>query len=116
MIKKIAFFYLPPILWAILIFILSAIPGDNYPPAVFNYSHIAHFIEFFILTILVLRAVGIKNKNIYLTLILCSLYALSDEIHQIFVINRSFSLLDWLVDLLAIILAIKCRLFKKMPT
>jgi len=111
--NKIITRYLPPIVWAFLIFILSAIPGSDYPEAVFNYSPFAHFIEFFILTILVLRAVKLNNKNIWLVLIICSLYAISDEIHQIFVLNRSASLLDWLLDFLAIIIAIKFYLYKK---
>ena len=109
MLKK----YLLPILWAILIFILSAIPGDEYPTAAFDYAHIAHFIEFFILTILVLRTIKLNSKNIWIALIICSLYALSDEIHQMFVINRSASLLDWLVDFLAILISIKFWMYLK---
>lgn len=109
MLKK----YIPAILWVILIFILSAIPGSDYPEAVFNYSPLAHLVEFFVLTILLLRAVKLNKKNIWLVLIICSLYAVSDEIHQIFVLNRSASLLDWLLDFLAIIIAIKWWIYKK---
>ena len=100
------------ILWAILIFILSSIPGSDYPEVVFNYSPIAHFVEFFVLTILVLRIFKLTPKNIFLTLLICSLYALSDEIHQIFVINRSANLMDWLIDIFAILTAIQFYLFK----
>jgi len=103
--------YLPPVLWAILIFILSSIPGSNYPQAAFDFAPLAHFMEFFILTILVLRIFKTPNsKVIYLTLILCTLYALSDEIHQLFVINRSLSLLDLLIDFLAILSAIQFKI------
>ncbi len=100
--------FLPPIIWAVIIFILSSIPGNDYPKSVFNYSYIAHFLEFFVLAVLSLKAAGVnKNKQIYLTLICCGLYALSDELHQLFVINRSSSFLDWLVDFFGIILGIK---------
>ncbi len=99
--------YLPPVLWAILIFILSAIPGDNYPSNCFDYAPLAHFIEFGVLAILILRASGIKDKNIYWTLIISVLYAVSDEIHQMFVAGRSAGIFDWLIDFLGILVGIK---------
>jgi len=112
---KIFFKYLLPLTWMIFIFILSSIPGENYPEQVFNYSFLAHFVEFFILSILVLQAVKLItstwDKNIILSLIFCVLFALSDEIHQIFVANRSASLLDWLVDLFAILVGIKFYIY-----
>ena len=101
-----------PILWAILIFILSSIPGNEYPSTTFDYAPIAHFIEYFILTILILNIFEkITFKNFLLTLIITILFAISDEIHQSFVINRSASFLDFLIDALAILVAIKIYLF-----
>jgi VanZ family protein len=102
--------YLAPILWAILIFILSNIPGDNYPATAFDFAPLAHFVEFFVLAVLVSRALGLKNKQFYLVLIICGLYALSDEIHQLWVVNRSFSWLDWLIDFLAVLAGMKLYL------
>jgi len=111
MIKKIIFNYLPPILWAIVIFILSSVPGNDYPPVFFDYSYLAHFIEFFILAILILRALGIKEKKIYLSLAISAIYALSDELHQTFVVDRSVSVLDWLVDFLGIVTGLKLGIY-----
>ncbi len=107
------FKYLPPFIWAGVIFILSSIPGSNYPPVLFNYSYLAHFFEFFILSILILRALGIQEKNIYFTLIIAVIYALSDEVHQMYIVDRSLSLIDWLVDFLAIIMGVKLWLFNQ---
>lgn len=111
MLRKFIFRYLPPIAWAIIIFILSSVPGSDYPPAFFDYSYLAHLIEFFILAFLVLRALGIKEKSVYLTLILGALYALSDEIHQTFVAERSISLMDWLIDFLGIVLGTRYGIY-----
>ena len=61
----------------------------------------AHFLEYFILGVLVfftLNSYGIKNK--YIMIMLCFLYASSDEIHQLFVLGRSGSLIDVLLDTL----------------
>lgn len=107
MLRKIIFKYLPPVVWAIVIFILSSIPGNDYPPVFFDYSYLAHLVEFFILALLILRALGVKEKNIYLILILGALYALLDEVHQTFVTERSISLMDWLIDFLGVVLGTK---------
>ncbi len=59
----------------------------------------AHFLEYFILGVLVfftLNSYGIKN--IYIMILLCFLYASSDEIHQLFVPGRSGSFIDILLD------------------
>ena len=99
--------YLPLIFWAILIFVLSSIPGDNYPSGFFDFSAMAHVVEYFILGFLTARVFNeLNKKQIILIIIICSLFALSDEVHQIFVINRSFSGLDLLIDFFSVILGI----------
>lgn len=110
MVKKIFIYYLPPFIWAIIIFILSSIAGHDYPAPFFNYSYLAHFVEFFILSFLILRAFCPSPKNIYLSLIIAALYALSDEVHQIFVAERSISLMDWLIDFLGVVAGLKVYL------
>lgn len=63
---------------------------------------VAHASEYFILTILILIALknsGIVGKKIFiLALILCFLYACSDEYHQTFVIGRTGQFSDVLID------------------
>lgn len=64
---------------------------------------IAHVLEYIILGILAyefIKEFNINNK-LLVTIIICVLYATSDEIHQLFVPGRSFMILDILLDSLA---------------
>ena len=71
-----------------------------------NYSKIvrktAHFTAYFILAFLVYRLYykmyGISSKAFLYTLILCFIYACSDELHQSFISGRSCELLDVFID------------------
>lgn len=58
----------------------------------------AHCFEYFILGILVFNVFKNSKYNIILLFGLCVLYALSDEVHQIFVSGREFKLFDIFVD------------------
>ncbi|SCX76575.1 VanZ family protein [Alkaliphilus peptidifermentans] len=62
----------------------------------------AHFFAYLILGMLTINAVGksgIKGaKGFALALLICVLYAISDEIHQIYVPGRSGELRDVLID------------------
>ena len=67
----------------------------------FPVRKIAHFTEYFILGILMFLCFREFNiKDIYLLILLCFLYAISDEIHQLFVIGRDGSFRDVLIDTL----------------
>jgi len=60
----------------------------------------AHLFLYFVLYFLVYHTFyqfDIKKKY-YLSLLFCFIYAVSDEIHQIFVPNRSFGPIDILID------------------
>lgn len=62
----------------------------------------AHFMAYFILGILTLN--GLKGNKIYgfkgiaLALFICVLYAMSDEVHQLFVPGRSGQISDVILD------------------
>ena len=62
----------------------------------------AHFLEYFILGILVINVIkDYKELNIKICLIgilLCMIYAISDEIHQLFVPDRTGKITDVLID------------------
>jgi VanZ family protein len=62
-----------------------------------------HFIEFFILEVLILGVISSFNKidfkGFILSIIFCLIYASSDEIHQLFVIGRSARVMDVCIDL-----------------
>lgn len=54
----------------------------------------AHFIAYFILGLLVVNA----KKRIYLAFLICVLYAISDEFHQLFVPGRAGQIKDVFID------------------
>ena len=68
----------------------------------------AHFTLYFILGILVYLLINEYNisKKIIVSIIICLLYSISDEIHQIFSYERTARLLDILIDTLGSITGI----------
>ncbi len=62
----------------------------------------AHFISYFILGTLIIilfidLKINIKKSNL-ITLIICFIYACTDEIHQLFISGRNGSFIDVLID------------------
>ncbi len=103
MTKKI-FLWTIVITYALTIFLVSSIEGnelDTGPPGLDKFLHL---IEYLILSSLIYASFNassnqIKNSTIFwLSFSLCALYGISDEIHQLFVPNRHFELLDILFD------------------
>jgi VanZ family protein len=99
-------FQLPPVLWVVLIYVLSAIPGAHFkfklPPGT---DKVVHAIIYFVLCWLVRRA--FYNQNNFLMLrngsflgafIFTVVYGLLDEYHQTFVPGRTADFYDLLAD------------------
>lgn len=121
------------LLWMILIFIMSSFNSTessnqsgfivNIISGIFNINNIellsliirklAHFTEYFILGILTYNMFDSYNKKAYISIIICILYAISDEIHQIFVPGRSCQIMDITIDTLGSLLGIYLLLFIK---
>lgn len=61
---------------------------------------LAHFIEYFVLGVLLyINMKEYTNKNvIVICIVLCALYATSDEIHQLMVSDRAFMISDIILD------------------
>ena len=62
---------------------------------------LAHYTLYFILGILsflVVKDYSINKKLIIYSLLICFLYACSDEFHQLFIIGRSARVLDVMID------------------
>ena len=76
----------------------------NYP-----IRKLAHITEYFILTVLLLltfNGFGIRgNKMVLLSLLICFIYAITDEYHQVFVDGRSGQFSDVLVDMIGGVIA-----------
>lgn len=62
----------------------------------------AHFFTYFVLGILVLNAFRrsgvIGYRSLVLALLICTLYAISDEVHQLFVPGRGGQVQDVIID------------------
>lgn len=56
----------------------------------------AHFFGYLVLGILVVKAVG--KRGAALALLICVLYAISDEVHQLYVPGRSSEIKDVIID------------------
>ena len=67
---------------------------------------LAHFTEYFILGLLVINLITRYDKKIIIAILLCIIYATSDEIHQIFVSGRSCQITDIMIDSLGSIMGI----------
>ncbi|MGV8149990.1 MAG: VanZ family protein [Alkaliphilus sp.] len=117
--------WLAVLLWMALIFNLSSQPANQSnklsegvtkiivdtvervaPSTDFDLSRLnhivrknAHFFAYLVLSLLVMNAVRrTGGSDIKLTLLICVLYAISDETHQIFVPGRSAQVSDILID------------------
>ena len=58
----------------------------------------AHFFIYLILGLLVFNCFEIDKKYIIYAILICLLYSISDEIHQMFVPGRSGEVLDMFID------------------
>lgn len=62
----------------------------------------AHFIIYFILGVLMAYALTLNGINLYksviIALLVCFIYAISDEVHQLFINGRSGEVKDILID------------------
>lgn len=105
--------WLPVAVWCWLIFFLSSIPGLQTPFGVIDtvIRKFAHMTEYFILTLLLYRAVRQSfsvppGALIFCQSLLSFLYAVSDEYHQTFIMNRSGNIVDVSIDALGIFAAV----------
>lgn len=90
--------WVPVIAWAAVIFVMSSRPGSTLPG---GYSVQAHLVEYFILGALLFRALRPAHSTgraVVLALIIGSLYGITDEIHQHFVVMRTPDVADWGLD------------------
>ena len=104
--------WLPVILWMGLIFYLSSQPDIPYHPNVVADHAIkkaAHMAEYGVLALLLRRAVASTTQTHSpdrWAFLLALLYALSDEVHQLFVPGRNGTLFDVGFDAMGAVLAL----------
>lgn len=88
------------------IFILSSIPGENFPSVDFDFSDkIVHIVVYGILYLLFFYSLKNQSKSVKLqkfsaafAILFTAVYGATDEIHQNFVHNRSCEFQDWVAD------------------
>ncbi len=103
--------------YAIIIFILSSIPQPPSYVEETGFDKIQHIIEYSILGFFVLGSFANRNnvKIILLVIIICSIYGITDEIHQFFVPGRYFSILDMVANSVGVFIGILIlRYYKKL--
>jgi hypothetical protein len=100
-IKFVLTYWLPVCIWLLVIFSFSAnpaIPTSQIHWQDFIVKKAAHVIEYAILSTLIFRALynsGVSKKaSVYVSFILCVVYALTDEFHQSFTPGREPRLRD----------------------
>lgn len=86
---------------------------SNLTYSIFGYnidiSPIGHFTEFLLLGAALYNALRLhlsKRTSIISSCIICSLYGVLDEIHQLFVPTRTCDFNDWIVDTIAACLGV----------
>jgi VanZ family protein len=111
--KKIIYLWLPPILWAVIIFLLSSHPTKKASEIYwkdFLVKKTAHIIEYAIFSTLLYRAfkeTGVKKKNAGLFAIFFAIfYGATDEFHQGFTPGREPRIRDVIFDTIGASLAI----------
>ena len=108
--KDFSRYQLPAIIYAILIFIGSALHQVPTPDlGIVWFDKVEHFSEYFVFALLTIRAlqytpVGLKGKSLYiLAILLCFFYAGTDEFHQMYVPGRDADVFDLMADTVGII-------------
>jgi len=94
-------YLLPILIWCSIIFYLSSIPLVGKPVGIRISDKLLHTVEYFPLAFLLLRAFYNSRFKIgayWFGILFTILYGISDEVHQLFVPGRIFSLLDILFD------------------
>ena len=116
--------WLPPVLWAGLIFKFSsgAVPSASQIYwQDFAVKKIGHFLLFGVLAVLIYRALlgqGLsRNKAAILAVVFAFLYGATDEYHQIFTQGREARARDVLIDGVGagVVIYIIYRFFPKLP-
>jgi len=110
--KIFAVYWLPVILYCLLIFIQSSYPVSQSLPSIPHMDKLAHAGAYALLGFLLFRAfqtTSIRRKAvmlIVLSALSATLYGISDEIHQHFVPSRTADIADMIADVAGSIMGV----------
>jgi len=96
--------------WMALLFYLSNQPSLETPTLFSGQDKVLHAAVYALLGVLLLaaqprQAQGYSWQQVGISVLIASLYGLSDEIHQYFVPGRSSEVLDWVADSVGALIA-----------
>lgn len=94
------------LLIAIEIFWFSSIPGTNLGKGIPFQAITYHFIIFFLFNFFLLTTLtrnNLKTKKLFTAISISTVYAILDELHQLYVPMRSASPIDFIIDFIGII-------------
>ena len=101
----------PFVFWALLIFAFSSYPKAIIPQSKYiSWDKLAHLVEFGILSYLTARALrfsgihGLASRYLWITSAFGLIYAISDEVHQLYVKGRYASVYDVAADFVGVLL------------
>ena len=102
-------YWVPTVLWMGVIYYLSSLPDDITPGRHVMPDKILHAAEYFILAYLILfalqRTTSLKFLSSFRIVVISgALYALSDEIHQLYVATRNCDYADLIADICGIVI------------
>jgi VanZ family protein len=97
--------------WMALLFYLSHQPGLQTPMLFPGQDKVLHAAVYAVLGLLLLAAQprpaqGYSWRQVGISVLIASLYGLSDEIHQYFIPGRSSEVLDWVADTAGALIAV----------
>jgi VanZ family protein len=109
-------YWLPVVIYAVLIFKISSIQGPDLPENLILSDYILHALEYLPFGFLVCRAIKNTKNNLpirrifVLSFLFATLYAATDEFHQLFIPGRFASALDLLCDSIGIIIGTRAAI------
>ena len=104
--KTFVLYWLPALLYCLLIFIQSSYPVTQSLPSILHMDKLAHAAAYALLGFLIFRAfqsTRIQKSAVLLVILSAlasSLYGISDEIHQYFVPSRTADIVDVAADIM----------------
>ncbi|MBI1227331.1 MAG: hypothetical protein GC192_19015 [Bacteroidetes bacterium] len=102
-------FFIPVVLWAILIFILSTKVGIQLPETKIGTDKVAHFAVYFVFNLLAIRGLvlgdNLSTKNVLIATFVVTVYGITMEFIQwAFFPNRFFEVWDMVANFIGAVL------------
>ena len=84
--------------WAGVIFWFSTKPGSQIPSGFSEQGHLGEYLIFGVLLYTALRTDLARSRAVSIAIFAASMYGITDEFHQHFVVMRTPDVVDWGVD------------------